>query len=78
MAVLQQAPANPVALAESALLTIQEHGPVAGIEPLQHAIAASGSPMPDVVVQAINWALAKSPLMSGVVQRRARTLPATG
>jgi len=64
-AVLEQAPTNPVALAESALLETQDHGPVAGITPLQHAIAASESPMPDVVVQAIN-ALAQSLLMSGV------------
>lgn len=63
-AVLAQSPANPVALAELALLTIQKSGPVAGVEPLQHAIAASGSPVPDVVVQAIN-ALAQSLLMSG-------------
>jgi len=62
--VLAQAPANPVALAELALLTTQQSGPIAAVEPLQHAIAASSSPMPDVVVQAIN-AIAQSLLMSG-------------
>ncbi|HEY2841819.1 MAG TPA: hypothetical protein VGJ26_21855 [Pirellulales bacterium] len=64
-AVLEQAPTNPVALAELALLAVQRSGAVAGIEPLQQAIAASGSPMPDVVVQALG-ALAQSLLMAGV------------
>ena len=62
--VLVQAPMNPVALAESALLIMQQGNAPAAVETLQRAIAASPSPMPVVVVEMIS-ALAESLVMAG-------------
>jgi len=51
--VLREQPANPVALAESALITASQKGATASIELLQSALAATPSEMPSQVYTAL-------------------------
>ncbi|MBI2824102.1 MAG: hypothetical protein HYX69_05335 [Planctomycetia bacterium] len=51
--VLAQSPANPVALGESALLTLGEGKVEQAVETLQQALAASTSPIPSIVVNVL-------------------------
>jgi tetratricopeptide (TPR) repeat protein len=51
--VLASNPENPIALAEAAIFGISETGALAAVEPLQRAIAASGSTIDSKVFEAI-------------------------